>query len=70
MFELKVGDVSDFLGTLRLILEDGAVYEFGDRDGKARITRAEFFQLRPQVTGKVHRPTPEGLVQVWPEVVE
>ena len=70
------------LGVLRLI--DGREWSW-EMDGSFRKFDTSKEQLPTEVlmdltlgtneTGyelipKVHRPTPEGLVQVWPEVVE
>lgn len=65
MFKLQVGDVTDLKGEVVALEEDGRVYLF---DNGQRMTHSHFFQLRDCIVGKVHRPTPEGLVQVWPEV--
>ncbi len=61
---LQVGDVT-FNGEVTGLEEEGRVYLF---ESGQRMTHSHFFQLRDCIVGKVRRPTPSGLVQVWPEV--
>lgn len=70
--KLEIGDVVTFYGKNgRWIVEE--VYKLSDGQPFCKLRRGQYqvkhvTLRRIHITGTVHRPTPEGLVQVWPEV--
>ena len=74
MLELKAGDVIRLRGNSWKWKFKAELFTTGDTP-IVSLTRGKTLEKMVYKTaverfGTVHRPTPEGLVQVWPEVVE